>query len=53
MIRGFTELCGLSKGESVLIHSAAGAEGIAAIQIAHMIGAEVGYFFSRISRCNC
>jgi NADPH:quinone reductase-like Zn-dependent oxidoreductase len=47
MIRGFIELCSLSKGESVLIHSAAGAEGIAAIQIAHMIGAKVGHFLSR------
>jgi NADPH:quinone reductase-like Zn-dependent oxidoreductase len=42
MIRGLKELCNLDRGDSVLIHSAAGADGIAAIQIARMIGAKVG-----------
>jgi NADPH:quinone reductase-like Zn-dependent oxidoreductase len=41
MIRGLRELCNLVRNETVLIHSAAGAEGIAAIQIAQMIGAKV------------
>jgi NADPH:quinone reductase-like Zn-dependent oxidoreductase len=41
MIRGLVELCSLAQGESVLIHSAASAEGIAAIQIARMVGAKV------------
>jgi NADPH:quinone reductase-like Zn-dependent oxidoreductase len=45
MIRGLVELCNLSMGESVLIHPAAGADGAAAIRIARMLGAEVGYFF--------
>lgn len=33
----------LQKGESVLIHSGAGGVGIAAIEIAQMVGAEVGF----------
>jgi NADPH:quinone reductase-like Zn-dependent oxidoreductase len=41
MIRGLKELCTLEHGESILIHSGAGAEGIAAIQIARIIGAKV------------
>lgn len=44
MIRGLVELCNLAQGESVLIYSAASAEGIAAIQIARMVGAKVGVF---------
>ena len=46
MIRGLKELCNLAHGESILIHSAAGTDGIAAIQIARMIGATVGYLSS-------
>ncbi len=45
MIRGLVELCNLSKDKSVLIHPATGADGAAAIQIARMLEAEVGYFF--------
>jgi NADPH:quinone reductase-like Zn-dependent oxidoreductase len=41
MIRGLKELCNLEQGESILIHSGAGADGIAAIQIARIIGAKV------------
>lgn len=44
MIRGLVELCNLTQGENILIHSAATAEGIAAIQIARMVGAKVGIF---------
>ena len=33
----------LTYEKSVLIHSACGGVGLAAIQLAHMIGAEVGY----------
>jgi NADPH:quinone reductase-like Zn-dependent oxidoreductase len=44
MIRGLVEFCNLTQGESVLIHSAASAEGVAAIQIARMVGAKVGNF---------
>ena len=42
MFRGLKELCSLAHGETVLIHSAAGADGIAALQIARVIGAKVG-----------
>jgi mycoketide-CoA synthase len=35
------ELAGLASGESVLIHAAAGAVGIAAVQLAHHLGARV------------
>jgi NADPH:quinone reductase-like Zn-dependent oxidoreductase len=41
MIRGLMELCSLEHGESILIHSGAGADGLAAIQIARIIGAKV------------
>ncbi|KAK2782399.1 Type I Iterative PKS [Onygenales sp. PD_12] len=41
MIRGLVQISNLAQDESILIHSAAGAVGIAAIQIAQMIGAEV------------
>jgi NADPH:quinone reductase-like Zn-dependent oxidoreductase len=41
MIRGLKELCNLEQGESILIHCGAGADGIAAIQIARLIGAMV------------
>jgi len=44
MVRGLVELCSLAQGESVLIHSAASPEGIAAIQIARMVGAKVWKF---------
>lgn len=44
MIRGLVELCNLAQGESVLISSAAGPDGTAAIQIARMVGAKVGWF---------
>jgi len=37
----FVKLARLSKGEKVLIHGAAGGVGLAAIQIAHALGAEV------------
>ncbi|KAI1406986.1 hypothetical protein F5Y13DRAFT_207084 [Hypoxylon sp. FL1857] len=40
-IYGLIDLGRLRKGESVLIQSATGAVGVAACQIAHMIGAEV------------
>ncbi|KAL9085918.1 MAG: hypothetical protein Q9165_007401 [Trypethelium subeluteriae] len=40
-IYGLIDLGRLSKGDSVLIQSATGAVGLAACQIAHMIGAEV------------
>ena len=42
MIRGLLEICGLERGESVLIHGVGGTDGIAGIQIARTIGAEVG-----------
>ncbi|GAB1818690.1 hypothetical protein HerbRD11066_18540 [Herbidospora sp. RD11066] len=35
------DLAGLGSGESVLIHAAAGGVGIAAVQLAHYLGAEV------------
>ncbi|KAK4163727.1 putative polyketide synthase protein [Cladorrhinum sp. PSN259] len=38
---GLIELARLSAGEKVLIHAAAGGVGQAAIQLAHMVGAEV------------
>ncbi|UUV29029.1 SDR family NAD(P)-dependent oxidoreductase [Amycolatopsis roodepoortensis] len=38
---GLTDLAGLRRGESVLIHSGAGGVGIAAIQLAKHLGAEV------------
>jgi NADPH:quinone reductase-like Zn-dependent oxidoreductase len=50
MIRGLKELCNLVHGESVLIHSSVGADGIAAIQVAQMIGAKVRFVLSRSSR---
>lgn len=46
MIRGLNEICNLAQGESILIHLAAGADGIAAIQISRMIGAKVRYYIS-------
>lgn len=42
MFRGLVELCNLTQGESVLISSAAGPDGTAAIQIARLVGAKVG-----------
>ncbi|RYP11136.1 hypothetical protein DL765_007885 [Monosporascus sp. GIB2] len=41
MIRGLLEVVSLATGDTVLIHSAADAMGIAAIQIAQMKGAEI------------
>ena len=41
MLRGLNEICNLAEGDSILIHNAAEAEGIAAIQISRMNGAEV------------
>ncbi|KAL8848055.1 MAG: hypothetical protein Q9221_006915 [Calogaya cf. arnoldii] len=41
VIYGLMDIARLAKGETVLIHSAAGGVGIAAIQIAQMIGAEI------------
>ena len=41
VIYGLMDIARLSKGQTVLIHSAAGGVGIAAIQIARMIGAEI------------
>ncbi len=38
---GLVDLAGLCKGESVLIHAAAGGVGMAALQVARKIGAEV------------
>lgn len=38
---GLVELAGLRAGERVLIHAAAGGVGLAAVQIAQMLGAEV------------
>ncbi|MCT2594852.1 SDR family NAD(P)-dependent oxidoreductase, partial [Streptomyces sp. N2-109] len=38
---GLVDLAGLRKGESVLIHAAAGGVGMAAVQIARYLGAEV------------
>lgn len=40
-IYGLTHIAKLAQGQTVLIHSAAGGVGIAAIQIAQMIGAEI------------
>ncbi|KAE9363949.1 hypothetical protein N431DRAFT_474945 [Stipitochalara longipes BDJ] len=40
-VYGLMHLGGLSKGQSVLIHSGAGGVGLAAIQVARMLGAEV------------
>ena len=37
----FVKLARLSKGEKVLIHGAAGGVGLAAVQVAHALGAEV------------
>lgn len=41
VIYGLMDIAHLSKGQSVLIHSAAGGVGICALQIAKMIGAEI------------
>ncbi|KAL1961386.1 hypothetical protein VTO42DRAFT_114 [Malbranchea cinnamomea] len=41
MIRGLLQISNLAEGESILIHSAASATGIAAVQITQMVGAEV------------
>ncbi|MBL1102997.1 polyketide synthase, partial [Streptomyces sp. 205] len=38
---GLVELGGLGAGESVLIHAAAGGVGMAAVQIARHLGAEI------------
>nr|CEL17402.1 polyketide synthase type I [Kibdelosporangium sp. MJ126-NF4]CTQ91370.1 polyketide synthase type I [Kibdelosporangium sp. MJ126-NF4] len=38
---GLVELARLDKGETALIHSAAGGVGLAAIQVAHLVGARV------------
>lgn len=38
---GFEELAGLKRGERVLIHAATGGVGMAAVQLAQLIGAEV------------
>jgi polyketide synthase 12 len=38
---GLVDLAGLSEGEKVLIHAGAGGVGMAAVQIAHHLGAEV------------
>ena len=38
---GLVDLAGLRSGESVLIHAAAGGVGMAAVQLAHYLGAEV------------
>ena len=38
---GLVDLAGLEAGESVLIHSAAGGVGMAAVQLARHLGAEV------------
>jgi NADPH:quinone reductase-like Zn-dependent oxidoreductase len=44
MIRGLVELCNLAKNESILIHPAASADGVAAIQIARMLETTVRSF---------
>ncbi|OHW98789.1 polyketide synthase [Colletotrichum incanum] len=41
VIHGLMDIARLSKGDSVLIHSACGGVGLAAIQICKMIGAEI------------
>ncbi|KAF7503264.1 hypothetical protein GJ744_004055 [Endocarpon pusillum] len=41
MIRGLMEIANLARGETILIHSAAHPMGLAAFQIAQMIGAEI------------
>ncbi|KAI9037690.1 type I polyketide synthase [Aspergillus affinis] len=41
MIRGLVEIGGLASGDTVLVHSAADAMGIAAIQVAHTRGAQI------------
>jgi mycoketide-CoA synthase len=38
---GLVDLAGLQAGESVLVHAAAGGVGMAAVQLAHHVGAEV------------
>jgi acyl transferase domain-containing protein/NADPH:quinone reductase-like Zn-dependent oxidoreductase len=38
---GLVEIAGLSAGQKVLVHAAAGGVGMAAVQLAHHIGAEV------------
>jgi hypothetical protein len=62
MIRGLVELCNLAKDESVLIHPATSVDGVAAIQIARMLEAKVGYFLlisspqaltSPVDLCDC
>lgn len=51
-IYGLVDRANLRKGESVLIHSGAGGVGIAAIQIAHLRGAEVFTTVSTIEKKN-
>lgn len=41
VLRGLKQLAGLKKGETILIHSATGAVGLAAIQYAQHIGAKI------------
>ncbi|MEU5053694.1 type I polyketide synthase [Streptomyces sp. NPDC021096] len=38
---GLIDLAGVRRGESVLVHAAAGGVGMAAVQVAHWLGAEV------------
>lgn len=45
VIYSLVDVAGLKRGQTVLIHSAAGGVGIAAIQLAQHIGAEVGRVF--------
>jgi NADPH:quinone reductase-like Zn-dependent oxidoreductase len=51
VIHSLINVGGLESGQSVLIHSACGGVGIAAIQICRMLGAEVS--FSNIRSGNC
>ena len=45
VVHSLLDLARLEKGQTVLIHSACGGVGLSAIQICHMIGAEVRHFF--------
>jgi NADPH:quinone reductase-like Zn-dependent oxidoreductase len=53
VIHSLVNVGGLESDQSVLIHSACGGVGIAAIQICRMLGAEVKTWPDKRRTCNC